>query len=151
MIATTENVLTEAFTDAIIALVPRLLYKGAESWKSYERERSLPSRTRAFRILWTAGGLQPRGAMFGHVFEHWGECRIRTDYAGEHSKQQHIVIDDFHQIGDALTVLKDSSESNGIMVVERIAPRPVRGEPTENDVVRVDHTYRVRYMRSIRL
>lgn len=150
MIATNESVLTDAFTDAIVALTPRLVFKGAESWKPYKRGDSGPTRTRRFRILWDAGNIQPRGAMAGHVIEHYATCRIRTDYAGEHAEQQHVIIDDFHQIGDALTMLKDSSDANGLIVVERLQPQEVFGEIDDTDVVRIDHTYRVRFMRSIR-
>lgn len=149
MIATNEAVLTGIVTEAVTALTPRLQYKGAEKWKPHDRDTG-PATTRRFRVLMGAGNLQPRGAMAGHIFEHFAELRIRTDYAGDHAQQQHIVTDDFHQIGDALTALKDASEANGIVVVERIAPRAVRGRVDDTDTIQIDHTYRIRYMRNIR-
>lgn len=148
MIATNEETLTELFTAAIVGMTPRLQYKGAESWKPYERENSGPSRTRHFRMVWVAGNIQPRGTLAGNIIEHYATLRVRTDYAGEHAKQQHIIIDDFHQLGDVLSALK--STDNGVVLVERIEPRERRGFFDENDVVRVDHTYRVRFLRNIR-
>ena len=149
MIATTEESLTELFTDAIIALTPRLTFKGGELWKAYNREVSGPSTTRRFRLVWEAGNIFPGGAMAGDVFEHAALLRVRTDYAGEHAAQQHIMIDDFHQLGDALTATK--ATDNGVMLVTRLRVEERVGNTDDTDVVQIDHVYQVRFMRRIQL
>jgi hypothetical protein len=150
MIATNEETLAELFTTAIIAIAPRLTYKGAEGWKPYNREVDGASRTRRFRLVWPPGatGLQPRGTSAGDIFEHFAELRVRTDYAGEHAKQQHLIIDDFHQLADTLSATK--AGNNGVVLVERLRTAPVVGGESD-DVVKVDHIFTVRYMRRIQL
>jgi hypothetical protein len=149
MIATNEETLSELFTAAIVAMTPRLQYKGAEGWQPYTRAVGAPTTTRRFRLLWTSEGRQPgRGAAAGAIIEHRALLRVRTDYAGEHAKQQFIVADDFHQLGDTLTATK--APDTGVVLVERLSHKTVEGDE-DTDVIRVDHTYRVRFMRRIQL
>lgn len=148
MIATTEEALRDLFRDAILDMTPRLTYEGAEEWKYYEKEVGGPSRTRRFRIIFGDPELRTGGAMAGHVFEHEIEVRIRTDYAGNHAETNLISIDDFLQLRDVLSGLKASD--NGLVVVTPVNRR-IRDSFTESsDVTQVDHTFRCRYMRSIR-
>jgi hypothetical protein len=149
MIATNEETLGTLFKDAITGLTPRLTYQGAKSWKPYDRAVSGPSRTRRFRLLFEAGNVFPSGAMAGPIIEHECILRVRTDYAGEHAKQQHILIDDFHQLGDTLTALKASD--NGLTLVTRLRVEETEGEIDEDDVIQIDHVFAVRYMRTIQL
>jgi hypothetical protein len=151
MVPTNESTLGELFTAAIAAIQPRSQYKGAEGWKPHNRETSTSNRTRSFRLVWTNGGLETgsRGAMGGRIFGHFAELRVRTDYAGEHAKQQALIIDDFHQLADTLAAAK--SPSNGLMYVARLRVEALKGSPTDRDVVRVDHVFRINYLRQIQL
>jgi len=151
MIATNEAALTDLLRDAIVAIVPRLTTKQAQRWKPYERAVSGSSTTRRFRLIWTAGmaGLQPGGAMAGDIFEHFGELRVRTDYAGVHQTQTELIIDDFHQIGDALT--KTKGTTTGVVLVIRVRTEYADDSAEDDDTVLVDHIYTVRYMRRLHL
>lgn len=148
MIATNEETLAELFTDAIIGIVPRMTYKGAESWKPYEREVGNPTRTRRFRIVIRRPQLVSGGASAGYNFEHSAELRVRTDYVGDHSKVQFTVADDFMQLRDVLSGLK--ATDNGVMVVEAVDYRERDSFTLDDDILLVDHVFRCRYMRSIR-
>lgn len=149
MVATNESELTELFEPAIAGITPRLQYKGAMGWKPYSQAKSGPAGgTRWFRLLWSAGNVQPGGAVAGDLIEHFAELRVRTDYGGEHAKNETLMIDDFHQVADTLTSLK--AGNNGVMLVTRQRVEYVAGDENE-DVVQVDHVMTVRYMRRIQL
>lgn len=149
MIATNEEDLADAFREAIVGISPRIAYKGGEGWKPYEAPVEGASRTRRFRLVWDAGGIQPRGAMAGQAIEHFATLRVRTDYVGKADKNQYVFIDDFHQLRDTLSNLKGSS--SGLVMVAALRIEEVRGETDRDDVVVVDHVYQVRYMRNAQL
>jgi hypothetical protein len=150
MIATDEEGLAELFETAIIGITPRKQYKGAEGWKPHDRETSAPTRTRRFRLLLRRPRLYtgPGGAAAGNVFEHECELRVRTEYAGEHAKQQFILADDFMQLRDVLSNLR--ADDNGVLVVEPVDYRERPNFDASSDVTKIDHIFNVRYMRSIR-
>jgi hypothetical protein len=146
--ATTEQALGELFESTIVSMAPRLQYKGAQGWKPHKRETSIPTSTRRFRQIWTAGTVQPRGAMSGSKFEHTATLRIRTEYAGAHEHLQFIVIDDHHQLRDTLSALKSSDDNGLVMLVSAGSPELVTGTES-SDVVTYDHVFTVRFMRTI--
>lgn len=145
MIGTNTDALTDLFREAIVGIVPTITYKGAEGWKPYNREAAGPSTTRRFRIGWSAGSFFSPGIFTDGVVETLCECRIRTDYAGNADEMQHAIIEDYHQLCETLAALK--SPSNGLMLVERDGVIFRDGDP-DNDVVQVDHTFQVRYLRA---
>ena len=149
MIATNEDTLSDLFRDAIVGITPRIAFKGGERWKPYERPVEGPSRTRRFRLIWQAGGVQPRGAMAGQAIEHNATLRVRTDYVGTVDGNQHVIIDDFHQLRDVLSNLKASA--TGVVLVEAQRVQEYFGDTDSDDVVVVDHTYQVRFMRTAQL
>lgn len=145
MTPTTTDALTDLFRAAIVSITPTIVYKGAEEWKPYDREVSGPSTTRRFRIGWSAGSIFTPGIYTNGVVETTAECRIRTDYAGDHNEMQHAIIEDYHQLCERLASLK--GPSNGLMLVER--DRLIfRDGDEDSDVVQVDHTFQVRYLRA---
>jgi len=146
MIATTEETLDEMFVAAIVAMDPRRQYKGAERWKPYDRKVSGPARTRAFRLIWGTPRLRRGGAIFGSIFEHEAELRVRTDYVGTHDKVQFVINDDLLQLRDTLSTLK--ANDNGLELVEAVR-HDRRGYNEDEDTVQIDHVLLVRYMRSI--
>lgn len=155
---TTENELTDLFKATIVALVPRVTYKGAEGWKPYNRENANASATRRFRLLWAFGGIVPGGAMAGLAIEVFSTLRIRTDYAGDNDRAQYLVIDDALQLQDVLSALKSAGTDHGLVLVtwqsSDIATDadPSTDSPTEtDDVIRIDHTFEIRYIRRLQL
>lgn len=146
MIATTTAELTTLFTAAIVAITPTLAYKGAQGWRPYDRKVETPTTTRRFRLAWEAGGRQPGGTMAAPIHEYFAFLRVQTDYAGEHAKQQHILIEDFYQLEETLTAAK--ATDNGVVMVEGLR---IEGDQDGKDVVQIDHVFRVRYMRRIQL
>jgi hypothetical protein len=146
---TNEDTLSDLFRDAIVGVSPRIAFKGGERWKPYERPVEGASRTRRFRLIWESGGIQPRGAMAGQAIEHQAVLRVRTDYVGTADGNQHAMIDDFHQLRDTLSNLK--ATNNGVVMVTGLRVQEVRGGTDSDDVVVVDHTYQVRYMRNAQL
>lgn len=146
MIATTEETLTDLFEAAIRGIEPRITYKGAAKWRPYDRARSGGGKTRSYRLIWGVPALQTRGAVFGSIFEHLCELRVRTQYSGDHSKMQFAIVDDFLQLRDVLSGLK--ANDNGLQLVTPVTTLR-RGFSEDDDVVQVDHVYSVRYMRSI--
>src|SRR5690349_21006347 len=148
MIPTDTDALSALFAPAIANIVPKSIFKGGEKWKPHSRETAAITQTRRFRLEWTGeGDLQPRGAMCGDIHEHWAVLRVVTEYVGDHARQQHIVIEDYHQVCETLTNLKASSEENGLVLVERLRCDGANAA----DVLEVFHTYRVRYMRRVQL
>jgi len=145
MIGTTTDVLTDLFRGAIIAITPRIMFKGAEGWKPYGRETSTIGPTRTFRFGWSAGNIHVPGIFTDGVVEMDAEMRVRTDYQGNHDEMQHAIIEDFHQLHETLSALK--STSNGLMLVEAIGPQYRDGDE-EDDIAVVDHTFNVRYLRT---
>ena len=146
MIATNEETLSDLFTTSILGITPRITYKGSKGWKVYKKAKDGGDRTRAFRLIWGTPQLRRGGAVFGSIFEHTVELRVRTDYAGTHDKTQFIVADDFLQLRDVLSGLK--ATDNGLQLVEPV--RQIRrGFSEDADVIQIDHVYSVRYMRSI--
>lgn len=155
---TTENELTDLFRATIVALVPRVTYKGAEGWKPYNRENANASTTRRFRQLWAFGGIVPGGAMAGTAFEVFSTLRIRTDYAGDNDRAQYLVIDDALQLQDVLSALKSTETDHGLVLVTWQSSDPANDvdpstdSPTDtDDVVRIDHTFEIRYIRRLQL
>lgn len=146
MIATTEETLHDLFKAAILAISPRITYKGAAGWKPYEKAKDGGDRTRAFRLIWSPPELRTGGAVFGSIFEHEAELRVRTDYAGQHDKTQFAIVDDHVHLRDVLSALKASD--NGLQLVEPIR-LDRRGSSEDDDVIQIDHVYSVRFMRSI--
>lgn len=146
MIATTEEQLDELFVAAILAIVPRIQYKGGEGWKVYDRARSGGGKTRAFRLIWDAPVLRLGGAVFGSIFEHEAQLRVRTQYSGDHSKIQFAINDDHLHLRDVLSGLK--ANDNGLQLVTPVTTLR-RGFSEDADVVQIDHVYSVRFMRSI--
>lgn len=148
--ATTESELAELFVAAIVALTPRLTYKGAEGWKPYSREVAGASTTRRFRLVWSPGTIQPNGAKALRVMEINAGLRVRTDYCGDHSETQYLMADDFWQLADALTALKSSSTPNGLVLVEPETWEAAdAADDDSTDVTKIDHRFRVRFMRLI--
>lgn len=146
MVPTNTDALATLFRAAILAIEPRLQYQGAARWIAYDRKEGAANRTRRFRLAWEAGGRQPGGCMAGPDHEYFAFLRVQTDYAGEHAKQQHILIEDFYQLEESLTATK--ATDNGVVLVEGLR---IEGDPDGKDVVQIDHVFRVRYMRRIRL
>lgn len=149
MIPTTTDELSSLFATAIEGITPRLTYKGAEEWKLHTRPNDRPTTTRRCRLLWGTGNVQPGGARAGQAIENFVTLRVQTDYAGELSKMQHAIDDDFHQLGDTLASLRGADK--GLVTVERVRTAPVIGRPGRDDNVRVDHLYTVRFIRQIQL
>lgn len=154
--ATTEEELTALFEETIRGLSPRITYKGGEAWKPYSREVANATTTRRFRLVMLTGGIQDGGALGGGNVEMFGELRVRTDYAGDHAKLQHIIADDFVQLWQELSRLKRPTNANGVVLVEGLRYEPAVQvddslEPPldSNDVIKIDHVFRVRYMRRI--
>lgn len=146
MIATNEETLSDAFTAAIIAIAPRVTYKGGQGWSPYDRARSSGGSTRSFRLIWGIPVLRLGGAVFGSIFEHEAQLRVRTQYSGDHSKMQFAIVDDHLQLRDVLSGLK--AHDNGLQLVTPVTTLR-RGFTEDDDVVQIDHVYSVRYMRSI--
>lgn len=148
MVATTEEELADLFEAAIVGMTPRVQYDGAQEWKPYDKEVGGPSRTRRFRQVWLNARLRDGGTMADNIFEHVAELRIRTDYAGDHSKTQFVREDDRLQLRDVLSTLK--SEENGLLRVEPVRSVARDSFDENSDVTQVDHVFNVYYMRSIR-
>lgn len=155
---TTENELTDLFRATIVALAPRVTYKGAEGWKPYNRENANASTTRRFRFLWSLVGIVPGGAMAGSAIEVASTLRIRTDYTGDNDRAQFCVIDDALQLQDVLSALKSGGTDHGLVLVTWQASDiasdvdPSTDSPTEtDDTIRVDHTFEIRYIRRLQL
>lgn len=146
MIATNTETLTTLFEAAIQAITPTLQYQGAAGWIAHDRKEAASTRTRRFRLSWEAGGRQVGGAVAGDISEYFAYLRVHTQYAGEHAKQQHILIEDFYQLEETLTGTK--AADNGVVLVEGLR---IEGDPDGKDAVQVDHVFRVRYMRRIAL
>lgn len=146
MIATTEETLHALFRDTIASTTPRITYKGSAAWRPYEKAKDGGDRTRAFRLVWGVPELRTGGAVFGSIFEHEAELRVRTDYAGQHDKTQFAIADDHVHLRDVLSTLKASD--NGLQLVESIRLER-RGFSEDDDVIQIDHVYSVRFMRSI--
>lgn len=146
MIATTEETLHDLFKAAILGMTPRITYQGARGWAYYDKAKAGASRTRSFRLIWGVPTLRTGGAVFGTIFEHQVELRVRTDYAGSHERVQFVAADDHVHLRDVLSALKEAD--NGLQLV---TPEGVqaRGFNEDDDVVQIDHVYSVRYMRSI--
>lgn len=147
MIPTTEAEMTDLFRSAIVNMTPRLIYQGGESWKPYDRHVSAPSCTRRFRLIWRAANYFESGIFTPQVVETEAELSVRTDYAGQHERLNHIVIDDYHQLHETLGRLK--APNTGVMWVRALEPRFFYNDE-EDDVFQVDHTYVVRYLRDRR-
>lgn len=147
MTPSTEAELSELFAAAIESLEPRTQSGQALKWQHYERPNEKPTTTRRFRLVWTAGNIQPGGARAGNAIETWATLRVEADYAGEVSEQQFRIADDFHQLGDALANLR--GPDNGLITVERQRTVPVLGDPGRDDNVRVAHLFNVRFIRAI--
>ena len=147
MIATTEEALDGLFRTAILAISPRLTYQGATRWHAYDKARAGASQTRSFRLVWGTPQLRTGGAVFGGIFEHEVPLRVRTDYAGGHQLTQFLIADDYLQLRDVLSALKETG--NGLQLVTPVESRRRLGATEDADVVQVDHTYSVRYMRTI--
>jgi hypothetical protein len=148
MVPQTERELSRLLEATIVAIVPRSTYHADKPWKPYNRSVSEPTTTRHFTLRWEAGDLEDPGASAGHIFEINALLIVRTDYAGEHYEQQFIINDDFHQVGDALFMA--AAPDNSLVLVERVRTRPFKGDPQTDDVVQVDHVYKVRFMKRIR-
>lgn len=156
MTATTEEALSELFETTIASLTPRITYKGGEAWKPYKREVANATTTRRFRLVWASGGIQERAAVGGGNVEMFAELRVRTDYAGSNDKTQFIIVDDFIHLWQELSRLKAPPLNNGVVLVEglRYEAAPQVDDSLEppldsNDVIKIDHVFRVRYMRRI--
>ncbi len=156
MTATTLEALGELFETTIAGLTPRLLYKGGEAWKPYKREVANATTTRRFRLVWSGGGIQERAAVGGGNVEMFAELRVRTDYASSNDKGQFVIEDDFVHLWQELSRLKAPPLNNGVVLVEgiRYEPAPQVDDGLEppldsNDVIKIDHVFRVRYMRRI--
>lgn len=151
MIPTNTDDLGKLFIEAILEITPRIQTEGAQRWKHYEREVGSPSRTRRFRLVWRRSRLFEGGARAGSIFEHIVELVVRTDYAGDHDAMQHLADDDYMQLRDALSSLK--ATDTGVRIVEPLRSLPATQGATgtdSTDVTMVDHSFEVRYMRTIR-
>lgn len=145
---TTLDVLGPKLVAKIEATTPRITYKGAEGWKHYERPAS-GSRTRRFRMLWEPLGW-PRGqarVCTNDVEENLALLRVRTDYVGTFEDLAPLIDEDWHQLRKEMHTLSGSG-ADGLMLILETAtpPRPVIGG--ERDVLQVDLTYDVRYLRT---
>lgn len=146
MTPTTESAMDSLIETAIVAISPGETYKGAEEWKPYNRETREPTRSRRFRLVWEAAERFEGGIFTPRAVETVSTLIVRTDYAGAHEHQQRAVIADHWQLQEAIQALKGAS--TGIILV-RSAGKPDFGTADPStDVVRVDHTFLVRYLRA---
>lgn len=146
MIPTTEDALDDTVRVTIAALTPRIVYKGSETWKPYERSNDSPSASRRFRLLWEPIGIYAKGIQATKVYEYESELIVRTDYAGVTDKVKRIAADDYAHLLEAILDLKNRTPAS-VLFVEGSGVSYDFGDE-DSDVVRVDHRYKVRFLRS---
>lgn len=157
LVPTTLDVLGPKLVAKIEATTPRITYKGAEGWKHYERPATA-SRTRRFRLLWESQPW-PRGQpriFTNSVGEHLALLRVRADYLGTFEDLGPLIEEDWHQLRKEMHALSGSGADGLMLILETAAaPRLVGSDPRlrgstaeERDVLQVDLTYDVRYLRT---
>ena len=157
---TTMPELAALFVAAIIGVTPALTYQGGERWKHYDRATDAASRTRRFRLVWKPGPVVGGGYWGVNSQEVTSVLAVRTDYAGHHERLTHLIQSDWHQLRDVLAQLHvpitngltqlHATSSPPSMVADSIHGRAqlLDRAASSADVIQVDLTYDVRYMRA---
>jgi hypothetical protein len=146
LVATSTAALGDLITEVIRGTTPRITYQQVQGWKPYEEAVETASVSRRFRLLWEEGDYVRGGFFTNGILSVTATLRVRTDYAGEHEKLQHLRQDDLHQLRGRMSTLTPDP-TNGLVSVQIKPPGVVRPPNWDKaDVGQFDLLYSIHYV-----